>query len=79
MPLESKIANLIKERGVNLSAISRKTGIPYTMLYDSLLNKKRERPLKASEFLAICKFLDVSPEDFTETEKSPKCWNTQDY
>lgn len=69
MSLESKMSDLVKARGVNLSEISRGTGIPYTMLYDSLFNKNRDRPLKASEFLAICKFLDTSPEDFTETEK----------
>lgn len=69
MSLESKMSDLVKARRVNLSAMSRGTGIPYTMLYDSLFNKKRDRPLKAREFLAICKFLDVSPEDFTETEK----------
>lgn len=69
MSLESNIAGFIKKRGINLSAMSRDTGIPYMSLYNSLSNKNRERPLKASEFLTICKYLGISPVDFVETKK----------
>lgn len=70
MSLESNIAEFIKKRGVNLSAMSRDTGIAYMALYDSLFNDRRKRSLKASEFLAICEFLGASPTDFVE-EKEP--------
>lgn len=83
MSLERNIAGFIKKRGVNLSAMSRETGIPYMSLYDSLLNDKRERQLRGSELLAICEFLGASPTDFVEEKESvknsPKCGNTRDY
>ena len=72
MSLESSIAECIKKRGINLSAISRDTGIAYMSLYDSLFNNKRKRPLKASEFLAICEFLGASPMDFAEEKEAVK-------
>lgn len=31
----------VQEKAINLSAMSRATGIPYSALYDSLANKKR--------------------------------------
>lgn len=66
MSLERNIAGFIKKRGVNISAMSRETGIPYMSIYDSLFNDKRSRKLKGSELIAICKFLDVSPMEFAE-------------
>ncbi len=72
MSLERNIAGFIKERGVNLSDMSRKTGIPYMSLYDSLLNDKRERQLRGSELLAICGFLGASPTDFAEKKEPEK-------
>ena len=38
-----KIGEYIKQKGFNLSEISRKTGITYMSLYNSFLNEKRER------------------------------------
>ena len=35
-------------------------------LYDSLANKKRERPLSMDEAIIICKFLGGNPMDFAE-------------
>lgn len=43
-------------------------GIPYMALYDSLLNKDRNRDLKAREFMEVCKFLDVDPRVFAKVE-----------
>ena len=45
--------------GVPIAKISRGTDIPYGILRRSLAYK--ERPLRADEFLAICKFLGVDP------------------
>ncbi len=72
MSLESSISECIKKRGINLSTISRDTGIAYMSLYDSLFNNKRKRPLKASEFLTICEFLGASPMDFAEEKEAVK-------
>ncbi|MCI7129605.1 MAG: helix-turn-helix transcriptional regulator [Lachnospiraceae bacterium] len=68
MSLERNIAEFIKKRGVKISVMSRETGIPYMALYDSVCNDKKERLLRGSELLAICKFLDVSPMEFAEEE-----------
>lgn len=56
----------VKEIGVNLSELSRKTDIPYVSLYDSLVNEKRKRNLRAGEFLKICEQLKVDPKDFDD-------------
>lgn len=69
MSLESNVADAIKRKGIGLAELSRKTGISYMKLYDSFSNANRARPLRAGEFLAICKYLEISPADFVETEK----------
>lgn len=59
-----RISQYVKDRGINLSKMARKTNIPYMSLYNSLLNKSRERDLKDYELLRICSFLEVNPMDF---------------
>ncbi len=71
MNATKNLASYIRERAINLSAMSRATGIAYSVLYDSLANKKRERPLSMDEAIIICKFLEVNPMDFAET-KTPQ-------
>lgn len=68
MSLEKNIASIIKKRGVNLSAMSRQTGIPYMSLYDSLLNENKTRQLRGKELIAVCFFMGVNPMDFAEEE-----------
>lgn len=58
----------IEERGINLSWLSRCTNISYMNLYDSFKNKKRNRTLKASEFIIICQELGI--EDLTMFKKT---------
>ena len=60
----TNVSKYVKETGINVSKMSECTGIPYFQLYYSLLNKKRNRPLRASEYLKVCKFLQKSPWDF---------------
>lgn len=67
-----KISRFIREKGYNLSEVSRKTGIPYHILYASINDEKRERDLRASEFLAICSFLDEDPMKFKGVEPPDK-------
>lgn len=58
------LARYTKDKAVNLSAMSRATGISYTCLYASLGEKGRNRPLSVDEALLVCKFLEVDPRDF---------------
>lgn len=60
----------VKEKGFNLSEMSRKTNVPYMVLYDSLLNKDRDRDLRVGEFFTVCKFIGVDPRDFAEEIKN---------
>ena len=60
------LAKYIKEKAINLSAMSRATGISYRALYDSFSNKHRERPLTVDEAIVVCKFLGVNPMDFAD-------------
>ena len=69
MGATKNLARYVQEKAINLSAMSRATGIPYSALYDSLANKKRERPLSMDEAIIICKFLGVNPMDFAEEEQ----------
>ena len=58
------LSRYVKEKGINLSKMSRDTKIPYVSLYDSLLNPNRDRDLRAGELCLVCKFLGVNPMDF---------------
>lgn len=68
MSLEGNISNYIKERGINLSAISKGSGIPYGSLYDSLFHDERKRELRGRELFLVCEFLAVDPMDFADKE-----------
>lgn len=56
------VSDCIKRMGVNISALSRKTGISDNALRRSIVNK--ERDLRAREFMDICHFLGKNPLDF---------------
>lgn len=47
--------------GLNLSSLSKKTGIPYSSLYNSLYNEARKRSLRAHEFLKLCHITGADP------------------
>ena len=55
------ISEYVSEKGINLSNLSNKTGIPYEAVYASLANKNRDRDLRGDELIAICGFLDLNP------------------
>lgn len=66
--LESNIALYLKDKGVNLSAMARATGINYNILYASIYDNSRTRELRGAELLKICKFLDKDPMDFADAK-----------
>lgn len=55
---EKKIANAIKESGMTIRAVSKKTGIPYGKLQPSL---KGAREFRADEYLSLCALLNLDP------------------
>ena len=66
MAVTEKLAQYTKNKAINLSAMSRATGISYTCLYASLGDKGRNRPLSIDEAILVCKFLEVDPRVFAE-------------
>lgn len=62
----SRVSSYIRTKGINLSKMSRDTGISYAALYDSLMNDERNRDLRDEEFLKVCVFLGVDPRQFAE-------------
>lgn len=55
------LGKYVRDKGFNLSELSRKTGVPYMALYDSLANEKRDRSLRVDEYLRVCKHLGLDP------------------
>ncbi len=58
------LRKIIKDKEIDIKAMSRETGISYMQLYDSLSHSTRRRKLRAGEFLKVCKYLGISPETF---------------
>lgn len=56
------LANYIKQKDIPIKELSISTDISDYVLYRSL--NKLVRPLRANEFLAICDFLEINPNDF---------------
>ncbi len=46
MTLEENISKCIEDRGIALTVVSRRTGISYMALYDSLKNKSKKREIR---------------------------------
>lgn len=66
MSLEKNISDYIKSKGINLTVMSRQTGVSYFALYDSLMNDNKNRQLRGTELIAICEFLEKEPSDFID-------------
>lgn len=58
-----EVARYIADKGIALTVVSEKTGIPYNVVYNSL-GPKAKRDLRAGEYLDICLFLDIDPKRF---------------
>lgn len=61
MAVEKKLSEYIESTGLKKQFIAEKSGVDYQVLC-RCLNEKQ--PLKANEFLAVCKVLEVNPESF---------------
>ena len=69
MSVTKNIAKYISDIGVNLSELSRKSGVPYSSLYASVGDDKRNRDLRADELTDICLVLRVNPMYFADSPK----------
>lgn len=58
------LSGYVRKQGINLSRLSRDTGIPYIALYNSLANSNRKRSIRGQELIDICRILGVDPRDF---------------
>lgn len=63
------LGQYIKEKGYNLSELSKKTEVSYMALYNSLMNENTDRALRADEYLSLCKHLEVDPMVFYPDEQ----------
>ncbi|MBC8574473.1 helix-turn-helix domain-containing protein [Jingyaoa shaoxingensis] len=61
-----RVGKYLEDNRINLSELSKISGITYSQLYNSVGNKKRVRKLRADEFLSICKALGISTEIFCD-------------
>lgn len=64
--LTKNLSRYVRDKGINVSKMSRDTGIPYMALYDSLLNNERGRAIRGGELIKVCAFLGVNPMDFAD-------------
>lgn len=61
-----KLSEYVKEKHINLKALSKDSGIPYPALYASLGDVNRDRQIRGHELIAVCKAIGKSPMDFAE-------------
>ena len=65
-----KVAKYVADKGISIKKISERTGIPYNSLYNSLMNTRRKRELRADEFMAVCIFIGIDPMLFADKDAS---------
>lgn len=70
MNVTKNLAEYLKRTAVNISELSRRTGISYQALYASVGEEGRGRELKANELTAICRVLNLNPMDFADEPKA---------
>lgn len=74
MNVTKNIASYIENSAINLSELSRKSGVEYSALYASLGKKGTGRELRANELTSICSVLKINPMDFMSKEEGElKC------
>ena len=70
--ITENIGNYLRRKRINLTELSRKTGIHYNSLYASVWDRSRHRDLRANELMSICVVLNIDPMDFVR-------YNTKDF
>ena len=72
MNITRRVAKHVKDIGINLSELSRKTNIAYCKLYSSLLDDDKKRALRADELIKVCGVLKINPMDLDFKEGEQK-------
>lgn len=70
MCVSKNLSLYVYQKGINISAMSRATGIQRGILHASLSNSvkdEKRRSLKDDELVKVCKFLGVNPMDFADS------------
>ena len=62
--ITENIGDYLRMKRINLTELSRKTGIHYNSLYASVWDRSRHRDLRANELMSICVVLDINPMGF---------------
>lgn len=68
MSIETKLADEFRNRGIKITVAAKQTDIPYSVLRQALRGR---RQLRANEFLKLCAFLQVDPDDY----RPSTAWN----
>lgn len=63
-----RIADYVRSKGISITKIAEKTGIGYQVLCNCF-DKNKSRQFKADELLLVCRYLEVNPYDFMDTDK----------
>lgn len=64
--LELRLSEMVKERGIKLTSLSKMSQVPYSVLQPSL---KGARPLRAEEFIRICRACNISSDSFIQARR----------
>lgn len=66
--ITKNIGDYLRRKHINLTELSKKTGIHYSRLYASVWDRSRRRDLRANELMSICVVLDINPMDFIQDD-----------
>ena len=61
------VRNAINEKGMTIKAVAEKAGMSSQNLSASLCGRRR---LLATEFISLCRVLDISPDDVVNSKAS---------
>lgn len=78
MTTTEKMVDYINNKCINLTELSKKTHIPYSLIYDTVRGRKETnmpRLFRADEFMKICCFLGLNPMDFANDEEENEVEN----
>lgn len=65
MSVTKNIAKYADDNCINLAELSKKSGVPYSVVHNSL-GKNATRELRADELTDICDVLHINPMDFRD-------------
>jgi len=70
-PATEKIRAIVHDRGIRLSVLAHKAGVSVAVLYRAL-GKHGKQSLRATEFLAVCRALEIDPREAFSADVLPK-------